>query len=142
MHPARAGELPVNYPSSSLPIVVKQQISVTILLAELTRLPALTVGVNFCNALPLPALAAASSLDAAINPCSNDYSRRSQSLPSPSDTIFPVAAASSPSSSRNHSPPPQHRYCTLLQPSSSDPFSRRLFLFRGSFSRKLLSTLE
>ncbi|RZS26572.1 hypothetical protein BHM03_00059926 [Ensete ventricosum] len=31
---------------------------------------------------------------AAINPCSNDYSRRSQSLPSP-DTIFPAATASS-----------------------------------------------
>ncbi|RRT76469.1 hypothetical protein B296_00006351 [Ensete ventricosum] len=51
---------------------------------------------------------------ATINPCSNNYSRRSQSMSSPSDTIFPVAAASSPSSSRDRNPPLQHRHCTLL----------------------------
>ncbi|RRT43011.1 hypothetical protein B296_00041053 [Ensete ventricosum] len=183
-------------------------ISVMVLLAELTRLPALVVGVDLCNALPLPALAVASPLptatgrcllflplllapssptsvapsrasttpslrccrlrnllgDAAsdkseapplpvarlllavlsvtaINPCSNDYSRQ-QSLPSSSDTIFPAAAASSPSSSCDRNPPLQHRHCTLLQPSLSDPFSRQLFLFRVSFSRKPLLTPE
>ncbi|RZS05642.1 hypothetical protein BHM03_00036178 [Ensete ventricosum] len=151
-------------------------ISVMVLLAELTRLPALVVGVDLCNALPLPALArlpllpfavVASAICSvmlpatrarhrryplpqlllavlsvtAINPCSNDYSRQ-QSLPSSSDTIFPAAAASSPSSSCDRNPPLQHRHCTLLQPSLSDPFSRQLFLFRGSFSRKPLLTPE
>ncbi|RRT71770.1 hypothetical protein B296_00003000 [Ensete ventricosum] len=48
-----------------------------------------------CRRYPLPQLLLAVLSIAAINPCSNDYNRRSQSLPSPSDTIFPATVASS-----------------------------------------------
>ncbi|RWW73559.1 hypothetical protein BHE74_00018562 [Ensete ventricosum] len=105
-----------------------------LLLAELTRLSALVAsaaaGIDFCKALPLLALVTASPLPpatrrcllflplllavpfvAAINPCSNNYSRWPQPLPSPSYTIFPIAVASSPSSPRNRSLPPQQRRC-------------------------------
>ncbi|RWV76874.1 hypothetical protein GW17_00062390 [Ensete ventricosum] len=148
-----------------------------VLLAELTRLPALVAGVDFCNALPLPALAAASPLPTVAGRCllflplllapssptfvtlsrasttpslrccrlrnlfGNAASDRSEVPLLPAVAVASSRAASSPSSSRDRSPPLQHHRCTLLQPSSSDPFSRRLFLFKGS-SKKTLSTPE